>query len=697
MRRLAALRSAAADPSEVERAALRPPAVPLSEWALLTAAAAACLTAIEMALLQRKFSFVTGGFLIVDHLDGIRQTSAFVAASLITDAAVAGVVAAGTLWLFSSLSLARAARRFGVLSLALLPFLFTDLITYQLLLYLGDAFDVSLAVDLSGGAASELLAVSYPRLLAPALLLAGALLAIGSTIWGVNRRSAAHARPMRARPHWRVYGASVAVFIVGVVTTYAARTSSAVLENGLRRKPASQLLGWIVDGATDRDHDGFGALDRPPDPDPQNPRVFPYALDVPGNGIDENGVGGDLPGSFPAYQPGPAAAPPWHRKPNVVLVLLESFRADAVGRVHNGHPVTPVIDALAARGASSPASYSHNGYSAASRQHLLSGSLTRARGGTSLLDDFKANGYEVAYFSGQDETWGDNDATFSLRRSDVFYDARVEPHRRYSAFTTPGSLAVPLEVLIDQIDAFLARRNPSRPLFLYVNFHDTHFPYRHATIRSLIDTRALAQGDIGPSRASDLQGTYFNTAANVDRAVGEVLARLRRHLGTDPAVIVTADHGESLYDDGFLGHGFSLNDVQTRIPLVVADLDLQIEEPFGQAGLRDVIREALVREDRAGGRPRVGAAAVGEVFQYLGVLERPKQIGFRTARTRIIYDFRSDRVFDGSQWRDRHALDREAAGRSLRLIHFWESLLLGAKRHPSERDRVGAAALRPIS
>jgi hypothetical protein len=312
-----------------------------------------------------------------------------------------------------------------------------------------------------------------------------------------------------------------------------------------------------------------------------------------------------------------------------------------------------------------------------------------------MLDDFKANGYEVAYFSGQDETWGDNAAAFSLRRSDVFYDARVEPQRRYSAFTTPGSLAVPLEVLIEQIDAFLARRNPLRPLFLYVNFHDTHFPYRHATIRPLIDTRALAQGDIGPSRARDLQATYFNTAANVDRAIGEVLARLRRHLGTNPAVIVTADHGESLYDDGFLGHGFSLDDVQTRIPLVVADLDLQIEEPFGQAGLRDAIREALVRDGEAGGRPRVRATEVAEVFQYLGVLERPKQIGFRTARTRIIYDFRSDRVFDGTQWRDQYALDREDTGRLRRLIHFWESLILGVKSHRTAHDRV--EGLRPIS
>ena len=48
-----------------------------------------------------------------------------------------------------------------------------------------------------------------------------------------------------------------------------------------------------------------------------------------------------------------------------------------------------------------------------------------------------------------------------------------------------------------------------------------------------------------------------------------------------------ADHGESLFDEGFLGHGYALNDAQTRIPLIVSGLPLRLVEPFGQVDLRD--------------------------------------------------------------------------------------------------------------
>ena len=64
----------------------------------------------------------------------------------------------------------------------------------------------------------------------------------------------------------------------------------------------------------------------------------------------------------------------------------------------------------------------------------------------------------------------------------------------------------------------------------------------------------------------------MNTTSNVDRAIGDMLERVRKALGREPGVIVLSDHGESLFDEGFLGHGYTLNDAQTRIPLVVSGL-----------------------------------------------------------------------------------------------------------------------------
>ena len=292
------------------------------------------------------------------------------------------------------------------------------------------------------------------------------------------------------------------------------------------------------------------------------------------------------------------------------------------------------------------------------------------------VDDFKRNGYETAYFSGQDESFGGPDQAIGFERADVAYDARADRGRRYTTFTAPGSLAVPFNVLTERVAAFLKTRRADRPLFLYVNFHDTHFPYTHRTTRPLLTGVSLAQYDIRPDRADALRAMYLNTAANVDRAVGDVLDRARRTLGGEPAAIVLADHGESLFDEGFLGHGYALNDAQTRIPFVVANLPVALTEPFGQADLRDAVATAL-SESPSHGVPQIRTDSSQSVFQYLGTVDRPAQIAFVNMKGRTIYDFRSRRVRVGDDpWRHPEDLEPSELRAFRRLVHTWERMVL---------------------
>ena len=298
----------------------------------------------------------------------------------------------------------------------------------------------------------------------------------------------------------------------------------------------------------------------------------------------------------------------------------------------------------------------------------MTGSLAGLRQG-SLIDDFKAQGYETAYFSAQDESFGGPGFGVGFDRADVRFDARDDRDRRYSTFTTAGSLAISHVVLNERIDAFLRRRDRTRPLFLYVNFHDTHFPYHHREIEPLLSDRRVSQGQIAPAQAEAVREMYDNTAANVDRAVGTTIAMVAAATGRAPAVIVTADHGESLFDEGFLGHGYALNDAQTRIPLVVRGLPMEIAEPFGQVDLRDAITRTLSRPwDTGAQRPRLVDAPAKVVFQYLGNLERPRQIAFASGATRLTLDLRNHRTFG--------AAGPVPATADLELIHLWERLLL---------------------
>lgn len=657
------------------------PERPHASWLALTGVAAALVTTLDAALLERKHGFFNGGFLAVDHLAGLGDTLAFLAASLLADAAVAGALAGVGLWALSRGWLRPRAAWLVALALAVLPLWAATLLSYRVAAYLGDSLNIALLFELTGRNASEFLAVAFAHLLGPVVTLGAAGAAGGYLMWVVYGRSS-HA-PRHPRPA-STLAAPLLLFVLGIGLTGLFRQESRVLDNGLRRKASAQVMGWLASPVTDVDGDGYGLFSYPSDPAPLEAAIFPYAIDVPGNGIDENGVGGDLPPG-PEYVESRGGTPAWRSTPDLVLIVLESFRADMIGATHRGAAVTPVMNGLAAAGVAVPYLYSHNGYTSQSRHHIFSGSLAGIREGT-LIDDFKSNGYEVAYFSGQDESFGGARFDVGFERADVAYDARVEPDRRYSTFATAGSLAVPYTVVLERIRAFLSARTSRQPLFLYVNFHDTHFPYHHPGISPILAAPVVPQKEIAPLRAQDVRAMYANTVANVDRAVGAVLDMVRSAGPAEPAVIVTADHGESLFDDGVLGHGVGMTDTQTRIPLIAVNLPATLPSRMGQAEIRDVIGSALTHPTTAR-QPVLENDPDAAVFQYLGNMDDPAQIALARSTGRTVFDFRMGLVqSEGSAaWRRPEALNGADTLAFEQLVHTWERIVLA-------RNRNGAGA-----
>jgi hypothetical protein len=655
-------------------------------WLLTTLSCAACATGVDGILLQKKLNYFSGGFLARDYLANWPARLGFIASSFLVDFAVLSVVVTGALWLAL---MARLRPRLALLvaSVAcLVPLAVVEFANYRLGEYLGDSFDLRLMFELSGRNLSEFLAVSPTGIASDVLWVgvAGAVLA-GWIGWTVTKELSRHiwARTIGfVNPHaFRAVIASFSLLAVAATTIVVMRGASDAMDNGLKRKPTVMALSQVISVVSDVDGDGYGILGRIVDTAPFDARIHPYALEIPGNGIDEDGLGGDLPLDFPVHVEAMGSPEPWKNKPNIVFVLLESVRDDMVGSTLEGRPVTPVLDGLANAGARA-AAYSHNGFTVQSRRHLFSGSLAGRLGGTTLVDDFKSQGYEVAYFSGQDESFGGTEGDTGFSRADVAFDARSDRDRRYSASTTPGSLAVPLEVVLERVEQFFASRRSNRPLFLYVNLHDTHYPYYHRTIEQILPSPVLRQSELEPARADDLRRMYANTLANVDRAIGRLLLKVTQALGAAPGVIVTSDHGESLFEEGFLGHGYLLDESQTRIPLIVSGLPMLIEQPWGQSSLRHELLDALAGSgEEFGAQPTVRWRPQGEVFQYLGTSDLPAVIGLRSKEGLIQYDFRSRHVQEtGEPWVPSDKLSPHRNEHFLRLIRTWESLMLARVR-----------------
>lgn len=144
-------------------------------------------------------------------------------------------------------------------------------------------------------------------------------------------------------------------------------------------------------------------------------------------------------------------------------------------------------------------------------------------------------------------------------------------------------------LLADDVEAEL-RRNRNQPFFLTVFFSTAHFPYaapapyyskftdRHYRGRFKYHKPVgLNRGTETPPDTDDIaqiNGLYDGTVNAIDDAVGRVLKSLERTgLADKTIVVVTADHGELLYDNGHgQGHGDHLfGDEAIHVPLLVYD------------------------------------------------------------------------------------------------------------------------------
>lgn len=636
--------------------------------------------ATETLLLELKYGLFSGGFLQPHSLTGFQDRAWFVALSWFSNVIVALVLA--LLW-FSLGSIVRLGKAvavycyvWGLLTLSIGQ----SLIAFKVHAYFGDALTLAVMRNLGGGELSAALnyVLDEGAMIAYGVALSALAYYLGYRVvlWLPNLPQYAGTVPGVTSGAGRigVMLALAAVVASGVVFSLLANRNDHV-RHYLSKSASYQMLNQVVSRATDLDGDGFGALGYPIDPAPSDARIYPNALDIPNNGIDEDGVMGDFNPAEVRDNPAVFAERPIR---HLVLVVIESGRADMLGYRVNGQEVTPVLNRLARDGTSVPAVYSHTGFTMGSLKAIFASRPYAGTPQTSLFTRLKQQGYEVSVFSGQDESFGGiSDVTQMRQTAKVFFDASVAPQDRVFASADPGSIRLDARRVLKEINHRIETADWSTRQFFYINFQEPHFPYAHPGIPKLLPgVNLVKRSDITPENRQAVQHTYWNAVANVDAAIGKVLKALQ-HKGVieDTLVVVTADHGESLFDNGMLGHGMSLDDVQMRIPLVVNRPGLDPGRAMGQVQMAPLLMTWLTSHPN---RPVVYERE--DVFQLTGSLSNPAQLGLIDPRgRRVRLDLRSQQVcFDACQSSQTLAeVVRMGAGEQYqllrRLILTWEA------------------------
>ena len=336
-----------------------------------------------------------------------------------------------------------------------------------------------------------------------------ALLFTGATLW------LRHRPPPRLRRH------------VGILALVA------LLPISLALQLSSENVRFIVREQTTAAQKVMGALRllapssrRTTAPRPASPRPIAHAPSVP------------LP-----------IAPDAH----LLLITIDALRPDHTGawgyrQTVNNEPLTPSIDALAARGVRFERTYCQAPHSAYSISSLLTSeyipSTVRLALPTppTLADILGARGFRTEawfplglFFNGRKELAAFADRKFGFQHS------------------TTWDLDAP--ALTDQVVSRLEEihREGEPRSFLWVHYFDAHEPYvRHADF------------DLGPSAMQ----RYDSEIAFLDRQIGRLIAALEK-LDRPTVVALTADHGEEFKEHGGWYHGSSLYEEQVRVPLVV--------------------------------------------------------------------------------------------------------------------------------
>ncbi|MHC4952880.1 MAG: sulfatase-like hydrolase/transferase [Planctomycetota bacterium] len=617
-------------------------------------------TVLDAVVLQRRNGIFSAGFLTQFPLSGPQKVY-FVLGSLVVDAAAAVVLSLPVLWLTR--------RRTPNVRLVVAAFCCNALI-FGITIARFDIHEfVGYAMQYRWAPVSSL----DPKLLGLGAIVAAcivlgtilifALRLVPASVTALATRGSQTGKRTVVQGGIVVASAFALMFLTGIVDER--------MQVQLRLKTTAGWLVGIADDATDFDGDGFGLMRQPTDVAPFDSRFYPYAVDWPDNGLDEDGVAGDLKRrgdfAFENYKP-----VPFRRRPDVLLIVLESYRADILDAEIDGTPVAPRLRRLVSEGAITGPAYSHNGYTRESLTHLFTGSLTLTLK-SSLIDDFTENGYLTACISGEDESFGDIENLTGLARAHYFVDARNDVDQRTSASASPASLTVPWSVVTRNCDRFLeAEGTTEQPVLMYLNFQDCHFPYHHFGIEPILDDRPIPRSEISKETAAWTKRTYLNTAANVDRAVGVILDSWEKKRGKRPAFIIVSDHGESFYEYGVLGHGTRIVPEQVRTLFLMGGFDAPCTFPIGHADVRRILRDSLTSE------PALSEAIIDPdrwIFQYVGGIDRPRFVGAGLAEGGLIYDLRAGK----QRWWGK------TEPRPIEVAHFWEQVRLYRATRKQER------------
>jgi arylsulfatase A-like enzyme len=407
----------------------------------------------------------------------------------------------------------------------------------------------------------------------------------------------------------RAAGVAAAVAMVALVLVFKEAESEGA------RKVASARAGFVGPALEagrrllDFDGDGYARALGGGDCDDRDPDVHPGALDLPGDGVDADCDGEDATDALPPAARMAELPPSVPADLNLLLVTIDTLRADHLGCYGYPRATSPAIDALAAAGTLFENGWAHAPSTRYSMPAIAAGrwpsaitwdeSIWWPRLGPGVRTTAEAL-HDAGYFTGgmfSFNYFAIGDHRGFERGMDVYRSDRANLHVSVNGpMESRGSSS---REMTDDAIAFIDEHK-DRKFFLWLHYYDPHLAYEtHAEVPPFGPTRV--DGYDGEIRFTDL---HFARLLEHLRAAG---------LWDRTAIVLTGDHGEGFGEHGVTEHGFDLYTAQTKVPFIVRVPGLpprRVRAPVGHVD----IAPTLVNLGRGAAEPAfIGRSLVPDV------------------------------------------------------------------------------------
>ncbi len=348
---------------------------------------------------------------------------------------------------------------------------------------------------------------------------------------------------------------------------------------------------------------------------------------------------------------------------NLVVVFLDGANALRMGLYGYSKETTPSIDVLGAKSIVFETAVSQAVYTIASIGSVLTSHYPERHQSVTFADRLRQDaitfpgllteaGYRTAGFSG-------NAVVSKAYGLDRGYEEFFQVRERED-YTGRGDSV--LRAFVEWLDDAADER-----FLAYLHFREPHFPYdppppfdtafgeSELYPEGITDWRnqievlndKAAAGERPPTEVLDrIRGLYDGNMAYVDSLVGKLLGELeRRGLSDDTIVVLTADHGEALFEHDYIGHNTQLYEESIRVPLMIHIPATKARSVEGVVELVDlaptILELAGVAFDDMDGqsllRPEPGRIAFSRT-----VWDKPRYSA-RGERYKLIWNSRTDR------------------------------------------------------